>query len=303
MNTIGITGGTGFVGKHLVQQLLLQGNEVVIFSRKKRTSDQPNVSYAQWNPSNNSIEAEALANVNTMIHLAGEGIADKRWTEERKKAIVSSRVDATRFLVDALKQYAPNCTSFICASATGYYGPDRNNKPFTETNDYYDDFLGNTCKQWEDSALTAKDSFRTVIVRIGIVLGKEAGAFREFVKSMSFGVMPILGSGDQIVSWIHVADLAGVFAHAASDTTVEGIYNGVAPHPVSHRTLMKTIAKTKGGIKISVPVPAFVLKIMLGGMSVEILKSCTVSSDKTEKMGYSYKYTNIDNAVKNLLDK
>lgn len=303
MNTIGITGGTGFVGQHLVQQLLKQGNKVVIFSRKERNSENSNITYAQWDPSNSSIDQEALATINAMVHLAGEGIADKRWTEERKKAIVSSRVDTTRFLVAALKQYANNCTTFVSASATGYYGPDDAGEPFTENASHHDDFLGNTCKRWEESALTAEGTFRTVIIRIGIVLGKEAGAFKEFVQPMSMGVMPILGSGKQVVSWIHVDDLAGLFAKAVVDSSMKGIYNGVAPNPVAHKTVMKTIACTKGGIKIPIYVPAFILKIMLGGMSVEILKSCTVSSEKTEQIGYEFNYPNIEIAVKHLLGK
>lgn len=303
MNTIGITGGTGFVGKPLVQQLLEQGNKVIIFSRRRRSSDTPNLSYAQWAPTEKQIDADALKEVTTMVHLAGEAIADKRWTPEQKKAIVTSRVDATLFLVDSLKQYAANCTSFISASATGYYGPDNGQEPFTEDAPYHNDFLGNTCKQWEESSLTAKDSFRTVIIRIGIVLGEEAGAFKEFVKPMSMGVMPILGSGKQIVSWIHVDDLAGIFAHAVNTPTMQGIYNGVAPAPITHKTLMKTIAHTKGGIKIPVPVPAFILKIVLGGMSVEVLKSCTVSSHKTEQSGYNFRYTTLNAAVRDLLKK
>lgn len=303
MSIIGITGGTGFVGQHLVQQLLAKGNKVVIFSRKERNSDNPNITYAQWDPSNKSIDQEALSHINAMVHLAGEGIADKRWTEERKKAIVRSRVDTTKFLVDALKKYATNCTTFVSASATGYYGPDDGGEPFTEKSSYHDDFLGNTCKLWEESALTAEGAFRTVIIRIGIVLGKEAGAFKEFAQPMSMGVMPILGSGKQVVSWIHVDDLAGLFAKAAIDDAMKGIYNGVAPNPVAHKKLMKTIARTKGGIKIPIYVPAFILKIMLGGMSVEILKSCTVSSEKTEQIGYNFNYPNIEIATKDLLSQ
>ncbi|MEZ5015413.1 MAG: TIGR01777 family oxidoreductase [Flavipsychrobacter sp.] len=299
---IGITGGTGFVGQHLKTMLIKKGHEVVIFTRNpnKKTNEQ-GVEYAYWNPSNEEIDIDILPKLNSVIHLAGAGVADKRWTNDRKKVIVSSRVDATNFLVKQLKQYAINCNSFIAASATGYYGPDRTDQPFKETDQYYNDFLGNTCYQWETASKTASDKFRTVIIRIGIVLGKEAGAFKEFEKPTKFGIVPILGSGKQIISWIHVQDLASLFTFAIETDNMSGIYNGVAPNPASNKELMKTIAQIKGGIKIPVPVPSFVLKLMLGEMSIEILKSCTASSEKIEQAGFQFQYPVLANAINDLL--
>lgn len=302
MLIVGITGGTGLVGKHLYKMLADSGYEVVIFTRSPdKQQDRQNITYASWNPSKNEINTTILAKLDAVVHLAGAGIADKRWTDERKKVIVKSRVDSTTFLVEQLKKHAPDCKTFISASAIGFYGEDDGKEPFQEDAPPEDDFLGRTCLQWEEASGAAEEFARRVLLRFGIVLAKEGGAFKEFYKPQKFGVMPILGSGRQIVSWIHVKDVAGIIKYAIEQENVSGVYNTVAPTPVTHSKLMHTIGKIKGGISIPVPVPAFALKLMLGEMSIEILKSCTVSSKKIENAGYSFKYPDIDSAVTDLV--
>lgn len=302
MLTIGITGGTGFVGHHLTRLLLNKGHKVIIFSRETvQTYREPNLNYALWNPDKKQCDINALQELNGVVHLAGAGIADKRWTAERKKVIVDSRVKGTEFLVEQLKLHAPNCKVLISASATGFYGPDREGlSPFTEAAPPYPDFLGNTCKMWEAASESASHFLRRAIVRFGIVLGKESGAFPEFAGPMKFGIMPILGSGKQIVSWIHVDDLVQILFKLIEDDRLFGIYNGVSPDPVTHKKLMQTIAHEKGGVKIPVPAPTFALKIGLGEMSVEILKSCTVSARKILDAGYIFQYPTIEDAVRDL---
>lgn len=304
MQTIGITGGTGFVGSYICHLLTSQGHQVIIFTRGSRKSTSAQVSYAHWDPAARECDTAALGRLDAIVHLAGANLAGARWTEKRKKEIRDSRVAATDFLVQQLKAHAPNCKTMISASATGFYGPDRPGLiPFTEDAPPYPDFLGELCKDWEAAARPAADFLRLVIIRFGIVLGRETGAFAEFVKPMSFGIMPILGPGRQIVCWIHVEDLARLVCKALQDEKMLGVYNGVAPEPVTHKTLMKTIARIKGGIKIPAPAPAFVLKLMLGEMSVEILKSTTVSAQKVLNTGFSYKFPAIDAAVKDLLQR
>ena len=302
MTTIGITGGTGFVGKHLSKLLLSKGYELIIFTRHPKPADKQNLTYAAWDPEKGTCDTLALQKLDAAIHLAGAGIADKRWTDTRKQEIVNSRVEGTKFLVSMLRQHAPNCTTLISASAIGYYGPDRDGTPpFKETNVYFNDFLGNTCYKWEHEAVAARDFLRTIIFRFGIVLGAESGAFPQFAKPQSFGIVPILGSGRQIVSWIEVDDLARMLIHALEHQDINGIYNAVAPNPVTHKTLMKTIARIKGGIKIPIPVPSFALKIALGEMSEEVLKSCTVSAQKIQATGFTFQYGTIDKAIKAIL--
>jgi len=298
MTTIGITGGTGFVGRHLTALLLSKGYKVVIFTRNAgKHSAAPSVAYAMWNPATGECDATALASIDAIVHLAGAGIADKRWTDKRKREIVSSRVDGTRFLVSALKYHAHHCKALVSASAIGYYGADNGSGPFAEDSPAAADFLGQTCVKWEKETQKAAEFLRTVVFRFGIVLGKESGAFPELAKPMKFGIMPILGSGKQVVSWIHVNDLAAMLCMAIENTLVKGTYNAVAPKPISHKELMKTIAAHMPGVTIPVPVPSWALKIALGEMSVELLKSCTVSSEKIQRAGFTFQYPSIEMAI------
>lgn len=300
--TIGITGGTGFVGRHLTPRLLAAGHKIVIFSRGKKPDD-GDVRYAHWHPGNQEIDTAALHDIDAMVHLAGAGVADKHWTTARKGEIIASRVDATDFLVAQLQTYAPACKTFIAASATGYYGPDRSGHVFTEQDPPFDDFLARVCVAWEEASMQAAAAYRTVIFRFGIVLGKDGGAYPQLAEPMRFGIMPILGSGRQMVSWIHIEDIAGMIQSALAEDAYQGIYNAVAPAPVPHHMLMKTIAKAKGGIKIPAPVPPFVLRMMMGEASVEVLKSCTVSSKRVGAAGFRFRYPEVSEAVKAINDR
>ncbi len=302
MQTIGITGGTGFIGTHLVASLLERGNNVIIFTRSIKKTGNRQLTYAHWDAARSSIDLDALGKIDAMIHLAGAGIADKRWTANRKREISDSRVTGTRFLVAGLKQHAPNCRTFISASAIGYYGPDRENLvPFKEDNPPCNDFIGQVCRAWENEANQASGFLRTAILRFGIVFGKDGGAFAKFIQPINFGLVPILGSGKAVTSWIHIDDHCKLILSALENDAMQGVYNAVSPHPVSNESLMKTIAKIKGGIKIPFHVPSFVLKMMLGEMSTEILKSCTVNSDKITATGFTFQYPKIEDAIKDLL--
>jgi uncharacterized protein (TIGR01777 family) len=291
MKVIGITGGSGFVGNHLAALLTGKGYEVIIFTRSAAANPaKNNVSYAHWDASKNECGLSALQKIDAIVNLAGAGIADKRWTEKRKKEILQSRV------------HAPNCKTFIGASATGFYGPDREGAiPFTEIAPAGNDFLGDVCRQWEAASQVANDFARTVILRFGVVLGKDGGAFPKLAAPLSFGIMPILGSGRQVMSWIAIDDLARLILFALETQKLSGIYNAVAPVPVTQKELMSTIATIKGGVKIPLPAPAFLLEIMLGEMSEELLKSCTASAAKTLATGFVFDCPDITKAVSSLL--
>ena len=303
--TVGITGGTGFIGHHMCKLLQESGHEVVIFTRTPmKQHDLPHVHYAYWNPYLDKFDLIHLQKVDAMIHLAGAGIADKRWTAKRKEEIVHSRVHTTNFLVGKLREYGENCKVLLSASAIGYYGPDRaGHSFFKETDEYYDDFLGNTCARWEAEAHKAEDFIRTVIFRFGIVMGKEDGMFPQLSKAAAAGVLPILGGGKQMISWIHADDLCRMMIRAIENEEIKGVYNAVSPHPVSQKQLMAIIAKVRGGLKIPIPVPVAALKIMLGEMSSEVLKSTTVSAEKTLKAGFKPEYDTMEKAVREILGK
>lgn len=299
MKTIGITGGTGFIGRHLTKLLISKGYNVVIFTRSATNHASGSVSFAHWDVGKQEIDLPALAQIDAVVHLAGESIAEKRLTEKRKQEIVNSRVESTGFLLNQLRKHAPKCKTLVAASAMGFYGPDQPGMPpFTETAAAYDDFLGDTCRQWEAATLQAQDFLRTVIIRIGIVLGKDGGAFPELSRPLSFGMMPVLGTGKQVVSWIEVDDLARLFLFSVENGHLSGVYNGVSPHPIMHKELMHAIAKEKGGLAIPVPIPAFGLRLVLGEMSTEVLKSCTVSAAKTMEAGFRFDHPEIAGALK-----
>ncbi len=307
MATILITGGTGMVGQQLTGLLLSKGYDVIWLSRTagEKQINGKTIRIASWNLKEQTIDEMAIQQVDHIIHLAGAGVAEKRWTDKRKQEILDSRTQSSALLVKALKTIPNKVQSVISASAIGWYGPDENNivaSSFSEEMPSYPDYLGNACKAWEESiAPVAELGKRLVKLRIGIVLSTTGGALAEFKKPLKAGMAAILGSGKQIISWIHVQDLCNMFLYAIENQSMQGTFNAVAPHPVSNKELTITLAKQKNGsFYIPFYVPAFLLKIILGEMSIEVLKSATVSSRKIEEQGFHFEYPNIQSALGNL---
>ncbi|MFM1828154.1 MAG: hypothetical protein RL624_395 [Bacteroidota bacterium] len=299
---IGITGGTGLVGKRLVTLFLQKGYEVFVFTRNpKIQSKEHKLHYSYWDPIEKIIDTDVLGSLNTVIHIAGANVAEKRWTKKRKQEIEESRTISTAFLVDQINQYASNCNCFVSASAIGIYGPDiSSGLPFTENAKAHTDFLGTTCVRWEDSSAHLKPSIRRVVLRMGIVLAKEGGALAQFIQPIQFFVKPYLGGGKQVISWITLEDIAQLFLYSVEQKQVQGVYNAVAPNPVSQRALMNAIAHHKNKWAVPIYVPSFFLKIILGEMSIEVLKSSTVSCEKIQQAGFQFQSSDIDQALKHL---
>jgi hypothetical protein len=303
MKTIGITGGTGLTGTYLTNQLLIKGYNVTVLTRKpSKKNANPGLSYALWDYKNAQCDIGALSELDAVVHLAGESIAARRWTDTQKALIASSRIEGTRYLVDMLRAHAPKCKTLVAASAIGYYGEDATAiPPFTEDAPPSSGFLGDTCVAWEAEITKTPSTIRTVIVRSGIVLAKNGGAFPQLLQGAPFRMLPIPGNGKQILSWIHLHDIAGIFMYAVEQGAMQGVYNGVAPHPTSYDVLMNSIATAKGGFFLQPHIPAFVLKAALGEMSIELLKSCTVVPQRTLAAGFTFTYPDIDKAVSNLV--
>ena len=250
-----------------------------------------------------TIDKEAIGAADYIIHMAGAGVADKRWTKKRKQEIISSRVESSKLIVDSLKTISNKIKAVISASAIGWYGPDSvisDPDPFTENNPADDSFLGNTCKQWEESIEPVTGlGKRLVKLRSGIVLSKKGGALKEFIKPLKFGIAAILGNGKQIISWVHIDDLVSMFIAAIENENINGVYNAVAPNPVSNKELTLQLAKNKRKFFIPIHIPSFILKLVLGEMSIEVLKSVTVSSDKIQQTGFQFKFLSIKEALTN----
>lgn len=302
MATVLITGGTGLIGTALGQALLNKGYSVIILSRQGAAIPaMGQLSYAAWNVEQQVIDKEAISKADYIIHLAGAGIADKRWTKKRKQEIVDSRINSSRLIVDSLKIIPHQMKAVVSASATGWYGPDPvipNLHPFEETHPADTAFLGDTCRQWEESIEpVTKLGVRLVKLRTGIVLSRKGGALKEFLKPMKFGIAAIPGTGKQVISWIHIDDLVSMYVAAIENENMQGAYNAVAPHPVSNKELTITLAKNRKRFYIPVHVPSFILKPALGEMSIEVLKSVTVSADKIERTGFAFQFPSIDAAL------
>jgi uncharacterized protein (TIGR01777 family) len=307
MATILITGGTGMVGQQLTGVLLSKGYDVIWLSREsgKKEIDGKTIRIASWNLKEQTIDETAIQQADHIIHLAGTGVAEKRWTDKRKQEILDSRTQSSALLVKALQTIPNKVQSVISASAIGWYGPDEDNilgSSFTEDMPAYPDYLGSTCKAWEESITPVTElGKRLVKLRIGIVLSTTGGALAEFKKPLKGGMAAILGSGKQMISWIHVHDLCRMFVYAIENQSMQGTFNAVAPHPVSNKELTLTLAKQKNGsFYIPFYVPAFLLKMILGEMSIEVLKSATVSSHKIEEQGFRFEYATVQQALRDL---
>ena len=308
MPTVLITGGSGLIGKVLTKLLVERNYEVIIVGRKlpKEKSKSENISFTTWDIENQTIDEEAIKCADYIVHLAGAGVADKRWSEKRKKEIVESRTKSSALIIKAVNEIPNNIKAIVSASAIGWYGADLlipNPKPFVETDNADDSFLGETCRLWEQSfaPLTVMGK-RLIILRTGIVLSNNGGALAEFKKPVKLGVAAILGNGKQVLSWIHIDDLCRIYADAIANENLRGVYNAVAPNPVDNKTLTLELAKQmKGKFFVSMHVPTIILKIMLGELSIEVLKSATVSATKIRNAGFQFLFPTIERALKDLV--
>lgn len=307
MQTILITGGTGLVGKALSSFLVEKGYKVIILTRNPTNNNNNrnnNISFARWDIKQQFIDIDAINSADYIIHLAGAGVMEKTWTDDYKKEIVNSRIDSSKLICEKLKQIPHKVKAVISASAIGYYGEDKGlQTAFTEEAPADNGFLGHTCKLWEQSIEPVKDlNIRLVRLRIGIVLSKKGGALKEFINPLKLGIAAILGNGKQKISWIHIEDLCRMFLFAIEQNQLQEIYNAVAPEPVTNKTLTITLAKKmKRFFFIPVYVPVFILKLLLGERSIEILKSATVSSKKIADAGFNFLYPDINSAIEEIL--
>lgn len=302
MINILITGGTGTVGSALTRMLIQQQYKVTILTRSLHTAQPlPGVEYALWNVDKKEIDKAALQKANVIIHLAGAGVMGHKWTNAYKQEIVDSRVKGLKLMIDELKKMNHQVNTLISASAIGWYGGD-NSKSYTEELPAAPGFLGDTCKLWEAAADSAKETgIRVVKIRTGIVLAEKGGAYPEFKTSIKFGVASILGNGNQIVSWIDIEDLCRMYLYAIQHQNISGAFNAVAPAPVSNKTLTITIAKLlRKQFYIPMHVPSFMLKLLFGERSIEILKSADVSAAKIKLTGFTFLYPSIESSVKHL---
>jgi len=297
-----ITGGSGLIGHKLREIFLAQGHEVRILGRGNK-GKRAEGKY-DWNPATGEIDDAALQGVTWLIHLAGEAVAGKRWTEARKKAIIDSRVQSTSVLVEAIKRTGHKPQKVLAASAVGYYGMVTVPHIFAETDPAGNDFLAHVCVLWEKETARFRTELNipTVTVRIGVVLSAEGGALQQIVGPIRMYMGGILGSGKQWLPWIHVDDLTGIIRFALDTESVQGTYNAAAPQHTSFAHMCRAAAKSLHRPLLPVPVPGFAIKMILGKEQADIvLKGSRISTEKIQNAGYKFQFTDVQKACDDLL--
>lgn len=291
MKKVLISGGSGLVGTRLTQKLINRGYTVHILSRKYK--DIPGVKVFVWDVKDQKIDSKALEGVSSIIHLAGAGIAEKRWTRSRKKLIVSSRVDSAALLFSAVQKSKTQLDSFISASGINYYTSETTSHIFVENDHPAQDFLGYCCKEWEAAADKFAKRARVVKLRTGVVLSSEGGALPRMALPVKLGVGSALGSGKQYMPYIHIDDLCDMYIYALENDHIRGAYNACNGDHLTNVELTEALAYEFKKKIIFPKVPSFVLKLMFGEMANVILNGSRASADKIKQAGFDFTFQNI----------
>lgn len=300
MEVVLITGGTGLVGQQLSELLTQQNYKVIHVSRKENlTATYP--AY-KWDLNKAYIDERAIKQADYIVHLAGAGVADKRWTDARKQVILDSRIQSANLLYQSLQKNKHQVKALIGASATGFYGDSQEKLMKEEDAPVQVDFLSEVCQKWEQATQKIEElGIRTAIIRIGLVLTREGGVLAKMALPVKFGIAPYFGNGQQYYSWIHVTDLCRIFLTSIQQDSRSGIYNAVAPQVVTNKEMVKQITKTLRRPFIGIPVPEIALKIGLGELSSALLTGNWVSANKILQTGFTFQYPKLEQALANLL--
>ncbi len=301
MNVL-ITGGSGLVGTRLTQILLANGFTVSHLSRKP-TNTSGKVKIYHWDIENGIIDEKALLEADYLVHLAGAGIADEKWTEERKKEIIDSRTKSLRLITASLQTLTHKIQAFTSASGIGFYGADTGEEHISEQYTAGDDFVAECCTQWEAVADEIQNlGIRTSKLRIGIVLSTKGGALPKILLPVRFGVGAALGTGKQYQSWIHIDDLCELFIKSLTDESMNGVYNAVAPKPVTNYELTKTAAEILKRPFFMPNVPAWTLKLVFGEMANIVLGGNYILNQRIRlETDFQYQYSTLKKALESLL--
>ncbi|MFM6976190.1 MAG: TIGR01777 family oxidoreductase [Sphingobacteriaceae bacterium] len=299
--TVLVTGGTGLIGQALCQELLNKGYNIHLLSRKAKPQADSRIKTFVWNVEKGVIDEDCIQGVESIIHLAGEGIVDKRWTAKRKQDIINSRTESIRLIYQLIKNTpSAEVKSIISAAAIGFYA-DRGDELLTEESPAGWGFLAESCIAWENAVDEGKAlSLRIVKFRTGIVLDPQGGALKEIARPVKFGLGAALGSGKQWVSWIHKDDVVNMYLFALENESLSGVFNMAAPHPVTNSEMTQAIARQFHKPLFLPAVPAFALRLAMGEMSAAVLGSTRVTVQKIENAGFKFAFADLEPALKNL---
>ncbi|MBM7419685.1 MULTISPECIES: TIGR01777 family oxidoreductase [Chryseobacterium] len=295
-----ITGASGAIARVLSKKLENQYS-IRFLTRKKEAENE-----FEWDLENQIVDENAFENVSNIIHLAGANISEKRWTEDRKKELISSRVDSAKLILNTLQKKNLKLKSFISASGINFYGTKTTDKIFIENDAPGNDFLSEVVVVWEKAADEFKEqniSERVVKIRTAVVLSKNEGALAKMKTPIQFGIGSPLGSGKQYMPWIHIDDICSIYEFALKNPEIEGSYNASAPQHTTNENLTKLIAKVLNKPLFMPNVPSFILKLIFGELADALLEGSRASSEKIEKVGFEFQFPDLKMALEDLLKK
>jgi uncharacterized protein (TIGR01777 family) len=293
-----ITGANGLVAKELSKKLEKEFS-VRFLTRKKKNSNE-----FEWDIKNQSIDETAFENVSHILHLAGANISEKRWTDERKKELISSRIDSAGLILKTLREKNIKLKSFISASGINYYGTKTTEKIFTEKDDPGNDFLSEVVVLWERAADDFKEqnvAERVVKIRTAVVLSEKDGALKKMIPTIKMGIGSPLGTGKQYMPWIHIKDICSIYEFALKNSELDEAYNATSPEYTTNENLTKKIAKVLKKPLFMPNVPSFVLKLLFGELASALLEGSRASSEKIQNAGFEFKFPDLKGTLEDLL--
>lgn len=293
-----ITGAGGLIARELSKRLE-KGYTVRFLTRKKRHENE-----FEWNIKEKIIDEKALEGISHIIHLAGANISEKRWTDERKKELISSRVDSANLLLQTLRKKNIRLKSFISASGINYYGTKTTDKIFNENDAPGNDFLSEVVVLWERAADQFKEqnlAERVVKIRTAVVLSDKEGALKKMLPTIKMGIGSPLGTGNQYMPWIHINDICSIYEFALQNSEMNGAYNAVSPQYITNKNLTEKIAEVLEKPLFMPNVPGFVLKLIFGELADALLEGSRASAEKIQKAGFHFEFPDLKNALEDLL--
>lgn len=295
-----ITGAGGLIA-HELSKRLEKGYTVRFLTRKKRQENE-----FEWNIKEKNIDEKALEGISHIIHLAGANISEKRWTDERKKELISSRVDSADLLLQTLRKKNIRLKSFISASGINYYGTKTTDKIFNENDAPGNDFLSEVVVLWERAADQFKEqnlAERVVKIRTAVVLSDKEGALKKMLPTIKMGIGSPLGTGNQYMPWIHINDICSIYEFALQNSEMNGAYNAVSPQYITNKNLTEKITEVLEKPLFMPNVPGFILKLIFGELADALLEGSRASAEKILKAGFHFEFPDLKNALVDLLKK
>ncbi len=301
MNVL-VTGGTGFIGKRLIDSLLKQGHAVTNLTTQKNQERviSQNLQHVYWNPKAKEINRDLIPSIQGVVHLAGYSVSNK-WTAENKALMISSRILSTEFLCTLLNDMDIQPQVFVGASASGFY--KNSNEIQDETAEVGSGFLADLTTQWEQATSNLHSTIKKIHLRIGVVLSANDGALKKLTPIFKAGIGSAVGSGKQYMSWVHEDDLVNLFIHCLTSSAPSGAYNATSDNPVTNKEFSKTLANVLGKPFFLPNAPEFVLKLIFGEMSQLVLVSQRLSNQKIKATGFEFQFKNIHDALANVYGK